>query len=347
MNKTLEQQIQEYVFGYSKLKGHSEETIHNKKTFFGRLSRFLNGKPLSLETARDYILTHTIAGNSGNTIATEIRYLRAFNHWQVSMDYAELWADKMEQPKQEQTKMNILRDDVLAEIIHFGTEPRPFKPGKSGDHAGHVKQKMEARAALTFIRLHGTRVGETLGIKCSALKLNDEQPSLWLTRKGGKNQYFPVHADFVEELRKRQNTETGKVFNVSAELLRICLKRGAAMMGISEHLVTHSLRHSFATNKIREGEANLQMVKRILNHSSIEITDKLYSHFNNKDLAKVINSNAVLGFPIEDKLDDIRMFAKEKVRKDPRMYIEEASQMDLGTEIELVIRVRAKKPIQT
>lgn len=347
MGKTLEQQIEEYVFGYSRLSGFSEETIHNKHTLFNRVLLFLDGRPLNLDTAREFILKHTIAGNSRNTTATEATNIKAFNRWQVKMGYAELWADQMETYRQEQSKMTILKDDILREIIDFGTEPRPFKPGKSGDHAGHKRQKAEARAVLTFIRLHGTRVGETLAIKCNDLKLNDEQPSVWLTRKGGKRQYLPVHADFVEELRKRTDNANGKVFNCSAELLRLCLQRGAKMMGISEHLVTHSLRHSFATNKIREGEANLQMVKRILNHSSIEITDKLYSHFNNTDLAKVINSNAITGIPVGDKLDDIQRFAKDKVRKDPRMYIEEMSVMDLGTETELLIRVRAKKPTQT
>lgn len=340
MVKTLAQQIDEYINGWCVLDGQADTTRYSKRTLFNRLLTFLDGRDLTLETARQFIIEHTQKGNSLNTIATETRNLRAFSNWQEKRGYATSFASEMIQPKQIPTEMEILPDKILEEIINFGTEPKPFMPRKSGDHAGHRFAKGEARAALQFMRLHGTRVGETLSIRGKDLKLNDDPPSVWITRKGGKRVLLPLHLDFIEELKKRTAKE--RVFETNRERCNLSIQRGAVMMGYSEKLVNHSLRHSFATNKIREGNY-LPQVSRILGHSEIGITDKLYSHLNLIDISKVLNSNAVYGIPVQDKLDDLQRYIKDKFKKDPRFSIAEMTQQEDSLEIEVNIRIISRK----
>lgn len=339
--KTLAEQIDEYINVWCAAK-QRPATLYSKKTLFNRILKFLNGRELTLDTANEFIGEHRKRGSTHNTIATETRNIRAFSNWQAKRGYADSFASEMPQPKPIPLDPDILQDNILQEIIDFGTEPRPFKPGKGGDHALHRFAKSEARAALHFMRLHGTRIGETLNIKGKDLKLNDDPPSVWLIRKGGHRVLLPLHLDFIEELKRRKDKD--RVFETNRERCNTLLQRGAKAMGISEHLVNHSLRHSFATNKIREGNT-LPQVSRILGHSDITITDKMYTHLNINDISKTMNSNAVYGIPIQDKLDDLQRYVKDRFKKDPRFRIADIDQSETEEEIEMIVRVVAKKPI--
>ena len=69
------------------------------------------------------------------------------------------------------------------------------------------------------------------------------------------------------------NTGTGyaEIYNIEKTLKRACLRAGV------EPFTPHGLRHFYATEMLRSG-AKLEVVGRILGHSSIGITADIYRH---------------------------------------------------------------------
>jgi integrase len=68
-------------------------------------------------------------------------------------------------------------------------------------------------------------------------------------------------------------TRTGyaEIYNIEKTLKRACLRAGV------EPFTPHQLRHLYATEMLRNG-AKLEVVGRILGHSSIGITADIYRH---------------------------------------------------------------------
>jgi site-specific recombinase XerD len=340
MRKPLQEQIPEYVYGYSRLKNFSQRTVYNKQTFYNRLLSFLNGRELVLETARDYVMFLAMNGCTVNTIATTVKNIRAFSNWQASRGYAPSFATSLEQPKQQHREIEYLPPEIIEKIIHAGTEPKPCMPKISGDNKRHCYYKAEARLCLRFILRTGLRISEAKGMKGS--DLNIEDASYWVTRKGGKQELMPLPLDLLPELKGRTGRE--RVFDVSQELCNEAIQRGAIALGIKAKLSNHILRHIFATSLVKEGKP-IQQISRLMGHASVVQTDKTYTHLNIADIARTLNSSPVVrqGLEPKDVLSDISILTREKIARDERFRIAEMSTQDRGEETELIIRIFAKK----
>lgn len=89
--------------------------------------------------------------------------------------------------------------------------------------------------------------------------------------------------------RKKQD----RLFKISHEVMNRTLKRGSSKLNISPHLTVHTLRHIFCTSLLKGG-VPLQIVSRLMRHSNVGITDKIYSHYLLDDLKEALGQHPLI-----------------------------------------------------
>ena len=145
------------------------------------------------------------------------------------------------------------------------------------------------RAMLETLYATGLRVSELVGLKLTALNLNDGV--LRVTGKGNKDRLVPLGEEAVSWL-KRYLTEarpllmakqlsdaafvTARGEGMTRQAFWYLIKRRARAAGVTRPLSPHTLRHAFATHLLNHG-ADLRVVQMLLGHSDISTT-QIYTH---------------------------------------------------------------------
>lgn len=119
--------------------------------------------------------------------------------------------------------------------------------------------------------------------------------------KGGKDRKIPVAETLLPELKKyidedRPDVDTDNFFaleksgSLSPQYVNRILKETTKKLKWDKYITAHNLRHSLATNLIRNG-ANVKEVGKILGHTDLRTTS-IYLHANDQELTDTI---ALLG----------------------------------------------------
>ena len=122
------------------------------------------------------------------------------------------------------------------------------------------------RKVVQFLASTGLRASEYCSL--TQQNISHDQKCLILTGKGGKRRVVPLNNT------ARASIDFSKSFNRdSLRYLCNCLSRRASVCRFGPH----ALRHFFTTRLVRAG-VPLVKVSRILGHSSVAITEKVYLH---------------------------------------------------------------------
>lgn len=145
------------------------------------------------------------------------------------------------------------------------------------------------RAMLETLYATGLRVSELVGLKLTALNLNDGV--LRVTGKGNKDRLVPLGEESVQWLRRYMTDArpvlleknlsdavfvTARGDGMTRQAFWYLIKRCAHVAGITRPLSPHTLRHAFATHLLNHG-ADLRVVQMLLGHSDISTT-QIYTH---------------------------------------------------------------------
>ncbi len=145
------------------------------------------------------------------------------------------------------------------------------------------------RAMLETLYATGVRVSELVGLKLTAVNVNDGV--LRVTGKGNKDRLVPLGEESVQWLRRylaasrpllldKQLCDEVFVTTRGAGMTRqafwYLIKRHALAAGITRPMSPHTLRHAFATHLLNHG-ADLRVVQMLLGHSDISTT-QIYTH---------------------------------------------------------------------
>jgi site-specific recombinase XerD len=148
------------------------------------------------------------------------------------------------------------------------------------------------RMALTIIYACGLRISEGVRLTTSDI---DGKRNLLRVRdgKGGKDRYVPLHKSAQELLRVHyRKFGEGSEFlyphkesHIRIDTLQVAFRQALRASGVNKPATVHTLRHSYATYLLENGE-NLSTIKDILGHSSIVTTD-IYTHVTEKTTTRL------------------------------------------------------------
>jgi integrase/recombinase XerD len=145
------------------------------------------------------------------------------------------------------------------------------------------------RAMLETLYATGLRVSELVGLKLTAVNLNDGV--LRVTGKGNKDRLVPLGEEAVQWLKRyladarprlMEKNLSDAVFvtarggGMTRQGFWYLIRRRAQAAGITRSLSPHTLRHAFATHLLNHG-ADLRVVQMLLGHSDISTT-QIYTH---------------------------------------------------------------------
>ncbi|MBR1517858.1 MAG: tyrosine-type recombinase/integrase [Bacteroidales bacterium] len=146
----------------------------------------------------------------------------------------------------------------------------------------------------------GLRVSELVNMRLS--NIYDEEEFLLITGKGDKQRWVPINSralalllDYIRLTRSQIAPKPGEeryVFlnrrgcHLSRNFVFMFLKKAASDAGIEKHVSPHSLRHTFATELVRNG-ADLRAVQEMLGHASLSTTE-IYTHLDTHFLRETI-----------------------------------------------------------
>jgi integrase/recombinase XerD len=136
----------------------------------------------------------------------------------------------------------------------------------------------------------GLRVSELVNLKPN--DMNFSESTGWVRKgKGKKDRLFKITEQLSKQIQRwlSEHTNNKYIFSetkpMSARNIHLLVKRAAKKAGITKNVHPHTLRHSFATHLLENGE-NLLVIQQLLGHKNLETT-KIYTHISQDQIKKV------------------------------------------------------------
>ena len=162
------------------------------------------------------------------------------------------------------------------------------------------------KAILALMANMGLRVSEVVNLKPGDLNLTKRKLRV-VNGKGGvdRDLIIPEYtAEILKEWKKVKpknsryffttikdksggQFDSSKGSQLSVRYIQFMVKRYGERAGINKDITPHTLRHTFATDFIRQGQ-NVMKLKKILGHSDISTT-QIYVTLANKDIEEAMN----------------------------------------------------------
>ncbi len=278
-------------------KGRSLKTVENYDRYLTRFLQFANAKDpkdINEETLRKYRLWLNRQSNNKKVVGlpmtlnkkTQNYYLialRMFLKYLMRRKIDSLSPDQIDLAKVGQRDLDLINEDELKRLIQA---PK-----------GQSPKEMRDRVIMELLFSTGLRVSELCSLNRDSVDLAREEFSI--RGKGGKVRVVFI-SDGAKEilkeyLNKRQDTEDAMFIQMGgkkSDSLRLTPRSVeriiafyARKAGISKKVTPHVIRHSFATDLLRNG-ADIRSVQVMLGHSNISTT-QIYTHITDKELKNI------------------------------------------------------------
>lgn len=152
------------------------------------------------------------------------------------------------------------------------------------------------KIAFQTLYLTGIRISEFLNLRNQDVDLESKVIYVKLG-KGKKDRNIPISdklclllRQYIKDYRIDAGTNiffSTKSGKMSPSYVNRLLKIYAEKAGIKKHVTAHILRHSFATNLLKNG-VDILRIQKLLGHSSLKTTS-IYIHTNIADLGQAVN----------------------------------------------------------
>ncbi len=251
-----------------KLKACSPNTIKTYNFFLNSfLSKVEKPETVTVDQVKSF-LVNLIDKYSNKSRALAVSSLRFF--FKRIVDRPDIFV-KLEVPKKEKKLPIVLSIQEIKTLI---------------DVAEHQKSKL----IIKLLYSSGLRVSELVNL--TPKDLDFKQNIGWVRKgKGSKDRLFKIAENLNKQLQKyiTKHPQNKYVFSENKQLstrnIQIIIKKLAEKAKINKKVTPHTLRHSFATHLLENGE-NLLIIKQLLGHENLETTS-IYTHISQNQLKKV------------------------------------------------------------
>ena len=188
-------------------------------------------------------------------------------------------------PKRDATVVDFLEVDEVRKLIEISFKKSP----------GYTKfKRYRNRAMISLLYSSGIRNGELCAINTAQIKDGDN--TFTIIGKGNKprlcfmddtthkyiDEYLTIRKDHCPALFV---SEQNKGARVSNSVVQMVVRNCAERAGLKKAVHPHTLRHSFATDLLRNN-TNIVFVKEFLGHENIQTT-MTYTHVVDEDLRAI------------------------------------------------------------
>lgn len=296
MHSTLQKYITRFLEYLEVERGRSHKTIKNYDFYLHRFSDWAeNPEPakIDLEMIRQYrlFLNRDVEGRDDVTLQkTTQNYhliaLRSFFKYLAKIDVDTLSPDKIELAKQGTRQVEFLEEDELARLRNAPQDT----PGILGKRD---------KAIIELLFSTGLRVSELANLQIDQVNL--KQDEFTVKGKGSKHRVVFLSDNARNAVKAyldaRKDTspyifvghDRAKVGRpptaLSPRSVQRTIEKYAMEAGITKKITPHTLRHTYATDLLRNG-ADIRSVQAMLGHESITTT-QVYTHVTDQQLQKV------------------------------------------------------------
>jgi len=265
-----------------RIDGMSPKTIKN---YFLILNRFSTIVCKDVDAITDidirmYLAHYSQTGIQNSTLSTVVTTLKSFFSWMTGQDYIPknpMWNIKSTKVKKSLRKA--LTDEEL-ELLRYACKTEREK------------------AIIEFFYSTGCRLDEVH--KLNRDDINWINKSCVVIGKGSKEREVYISARAILFLKNYLQTRTDSnsgLFvasklphnRLSGKSFEDIIKELGVRAGISKNIHPHILRHTMATNLLRNG-ASLAAVQRLLGHES-PVTTQIYAQMDKEDIQMIHRKN--------------------------------------------------------
>ncbi len=293
----LAKYIKEFLEYLEIERGRSDKTIKNYHFYLTRFSDWAkhpNPQEITMEMVRNYRLhlNRDISGREEtnlkkNTQNYHLIALRSFLKYLAKRDVKSMAAEKIELAKQGTRNVSFL-------------ESEEFERFRAGPLSDPTIVGYRDKALLELLFSTGTRVSEASTLKIDNINLKRDE--FTVLGKGKKHRVVYLSEDarraikayldhrkdtspflFVRHDRARHSSTTSHP--LTPRSVQRIVDRYARLAGITKRVTPHTLRHTYATDLLRNG-ADIRAVQSLLGHESITTT-QVYTHITDKELGRV------------------------------------------------------------
>lgn len=228
-------------------------TVNTQEVYFRVINDFIKSLPADVGQLNpvdiNIYINHLLPMMKNSAVNTYLTVLKSFFKW---------------------LNENYSLPNITEKVKYLKTEPPDVRVV---DHAEYLKiiesnKDNPDLPVIKFLSNTGLRASELCGIKPSDIN------GKWLKvryGKGRKSRMIPLNKVAQESLKNMQLPKSRD------QLYYRCRK--AAKTANVPSFGPHSLRHYFATELLRRG-VPIMSVSKLLGHSSVTITEKIYYHFS-------------------------------------------------------------------
>jgi integrase/recombinase XerC len=287
-------QIAEFLGYIGTERGFSPKTVAAYGYDLGKFSQFLATEPGSSEDIDQYtvkaFMSHLASNgyrNANSAVARgrKLAVLKSFFKYLVSVGKVKTDPTaNIKMPKTKQKEPSYLSEQEYKRLL------RTVRKNAT------VYFKERDMAIVTMLLGMGLRLSELTALNIGDVSFDDG--SVKITRKGGKERILPANDEVMisiqRYIRMRKEANPNNPLFLSKRDKRISnasvwhlVKKYMRQAQIEkDKLSPHTLRHTFATMLLRQGE-NILTIKELLSHKNLRTTER-YLHINNDDLKEAV-----------------------------------------------------------